>query len=43
MGYVGTQLSWSQSEVRQAVDDRDAKAEAEASKHHRKAQNRKNQ
>jgi hypothetical protein len=43
MEYVGTQLSWSQSEARQAVDDRDAKAEAEASKQRRKVQNRKNQ
>ncbi|KAJ5443107.1 hypothetical protein N7445_004858 [Penicillium cf. griseofulvum] len=43
MEYVGTQLSWSQSEAKQAVDDCDAKAEAEASKQRRKVQNRKNQ
>jgi hypothetical protein len=43
MEYVGTQLSWSQSEARQAVDDRDVKAEAVASKQRRKVQNRKNQ
>ena len=45
MEYVGTQLSWSQREARQAVDDCDAKAEAvaEASKQRRKVQNRKNQ
>lgn len=45
MEYVGAQLSWSQSEAKQAVNDHDAKAEteAEASKQRRKVQNRKNQ
>jgi hypothetical protein len=43
MEYAGTQLSWPQSEARQAVDDRDAEAEAEANKQRRKVQNRKNQ
>jgi len=39
----GTQLSWPQSEATQALDDRDAEAEAEANKQRRKIQNRKNQ
>lgn len=39
MEYSRTQLSWLQSEARQAVDDRDA----EANKQRRKVQNRKNQ
>jgi hypothetical protein len=43
MEYVGTQLAWSQREARQAVDDRDAKSQAKASKQRRKVQNRKNQ
>lgn len=45
MEYVGTRLSWSQSEATQVVDDHDAQAEAEAeaSKQRRKVQNRKNQ
>lgn len=43
MEYGGTQLSWPQSEARQAVDDRDAEVEAEANKQRRKVQNRKNQ
>ncbi|KAJ5875298.1 uncharacterized protein N7473_012645 [Penicillium subrubescens] len=43
MEYVGTRLAWSQSEARQAVDDRDAESQTEASKQRRKVQNRKNQ
>ena len=45
MEYVGTQLSWSQSEATQVVDNHDAQAEAEAkaSKQRTKVQNRKNQ
>ncbi|KAF3407703.1 hypothetical protein DPV78_001053 [Talaromyces pinophilus] len=43
MEYVGTQLSWSQSEARQVGDHRDAKTAAEARQRRRKVQNRKNQ
>jgi hypothetical protein len=44
MNYAGTQLTWPQSEAGQAIDDYDAaEAEAEANKHRRKFQNRKNQ
>ncbi|GIJ92403.1 hypothetical protein Asppvi_011385 [Aspergillus pseudoviridinutans] len=43
MEYAGTQLSWPQSQARQAADDRDAEAEARAKQQRRKVQNRKNQ
>jgi hypothetical protein len=38
-----TQLSWPQSQARQAADDRDAEAKAKAKQQRRKVQNRKNQ